>query len=386
MPRWWTSATPARVEQLLGEYRPHDVVHAAAHKHVPLMEYAPEEAVKNNVTGCLNLVGAADRLGVERFVLVSTDKAVNPASVMGATKRVAELLLQHHKARSRTRFTTVRFGNVLGSAGSVVPLFKEQIARGGPVTVTHADCRRYLMTIPEAVGLVLLAGLGGHGELLILEMGEPIRIVDLARMMISLSGHVPDKDIPIVITGLRPGEKLDEELMSVEEAAASREIRPKVRAVQGPPPPADLLERVVRLEALARAGDRARLLDALVEIVPGFHAGAAGEERHSQRIALTDTPSSRRSASPPGRNVRDTLSRRAPGTPKSNRRSTVPGRRKTTAPASRPSKLSESTTGSLAASGWSQVNDRRNGAARETLTIPRRAIQRNSPEGPVSGR
>ena len=207
------------------------------------MEYAPEEAVKNNVIGCLNLVGAADRLGVERFVLVSTDKAVNPASVMGATKRVAELLLQHHAARSRTCFTTVRFGNVLGSAGSVVPLFKEQIARGGPVTVTHADCRRYLMTIPEAVGLVLLAGLGGHGELLILEMGEPIRILDLARMMISLSGHVPDKDIPIVITGLRPGEKLDEELMSVEEAAASREIRPKVRAVQGPPPPADLLEQ-----------------------------------------------------------------------------------------------------------------------------------------------
>ena len=259
-----------RVEQLLGEYRPHDVVHAAAHKHVPLMEYAPEEAVKNNVTGCLNLVGAADRLGVERFVLVSTDKAVHPASVMGATKRVAELLLQHHAARSRTCFTTVRFGNVLGSAGSVVPLFKEQIARGGPVTVTHADCRRYLMTIPEAVGLVLLAGLGGHGELLILEMGEPIRILDLARMMISLSGHVPDQDIPIVITGLRPGEKLDEELMTLEEAAASREIRPKVRSVQGPPPPADLLESVVRLETLARSGDRAGLLDALAEVVPGF--------------------------------------------------------------------------------------------------------------------
>ena len=375
-----------RVEQLLGEYRPHDVVHAAAHKHVPLMEYAPEEAVKNNVTGCLNLVRAADRLGVERFVLVSTDKAVNPASVMGATKRVAELLLQHHAARSRTCFTTVRFGNVLGSAGSVVPLFKEQIARGGPVTVTHADCRRYLMTIPEAVGLVLLAGLGGHGELLILEMGEPIRIVDLARMMISLSGHVPDKDISIVITGLRPGEKLDEELMSAEEAAASREIRPKVRAVQGPPPPADLLESVARLEALARARRPRGPAGRARRDRPGLHAGAAGEGRHSQRIALTDTPSSRRSAPPPGRKVRDTRSRRAPGAPKSNRRSTVPGRRKTTVPASRPSKLRESTTGSLAASGWSQVNDRRNGAARETLTIPRRDIQRNSPEGPVSGR
>jgi FlaA1/EpsC-like NDP-sugar epimerase len=213
---------------------------------------------------------------VERFVLVSTDKAVNPASVMGATKRVAELLLQHHAARSRTCFTTVRFGNVLGSAGSVVPIFKEQIGRGGPVTVTHADCRRYLMTIPEAVGLVLLAGLGGHGELLILEMGEPIRIVDLARMMISLSGHVPDKDIPIVITGLRPGEKLDEELMTAEETAASREIRPKVRAVQSPPPPADLLASVARLEALARGGDRAGLLDALIEVVPSFTPSRPG--------------------------------------------------------------------------------------------------------------
>ncbi len=260
----------ARVEQLLREYRPQDLVHAAAHKHVPLMEYAPEEAVKNNVIGCLNVIAAADRLGVERFVLVSTDKAVNPASVMGATKRVAELLIQQRAAASLTRFSTVRFGNVLGSAGSVVPLFKEQIARGGPVTVTHADCRRYLMTIPEAVGLVLLAGLGGYGELLILEMGEPIRILELARMMISLSGHVPDKDVPIVITGLRPGEKLDEELMTAEEAARSREVRPKVRAVESPPPPADLLERVDRLYAAAQKGDRDAVLAALRDVVPAF--------------------------------------------------------------------------------------------------------------------
>jgi len=265
----------ARVEQLLREYRPQDVVHAAAHKHVPLMEYAPEEAVKNNVVGCLNVVAAADRLGVERFVLVSTDKAVNPASVMGATKKLAELVIQQRAATSKTRFSTVRFGNVLGSAGSVVPLFKEQIGRGGPVTVTHPECRRYLMTIPEAVGLVLLAGLGGYGELLILEMGEPILILDLARMMISLSGHVPDKDIRIVITGLRPGEKLDEELMTTDEAARSREVRPKVRAVESPPPPADLLQQIDRLYAVAQKGDRDAVLATLREVVPGFTAAAA---------------------------------------------------------------------------------------------------------------
>jgi FlaA1/EpsC-like NDP-sugar epimerase len=260
----------ARVEQLLREFRPQDLIHAAAHKHVPLMEYAPEEAVKNNVLGCLNVIAAADRLGVERFVLVSTDKAVNPASVMGATKRAAELLVQQRAGTSRTRFSTVRFGNVLGSAGSVVPLFKEQIARGGPVTVTHPECRRYLMTIPEAVGLLLLAGLGGHGELLILEMGEPILILDLARMMISLAGHVPDKDIPIVIIGLRPGEKLDEELMTAEEALKSREVRPKVRAVESAPPPADLLQRIEKLQAVASAGDRAAVLAGLRAVVPGY--------------------------------------------------------------------------------------------------------------------
>jgi len=260
----------ARVEQLGRQYQPQDVVHAAAHKHVPLMEYAPEEAVKNNVLGCLNLVAMADQLGVERFVLVSTDKAVNPASVMGATKRVAELIVQEHAGRSATRFTTVRFGNVLGSAGSVVPLFKEQIASGGPVTVTHPDCRRYLMTIPEAVGLVLLAGLSHYGELLILEMGEPIRILDLARMMIALSGRVPEKDIPIVFTGLRPGEKLDEELMTAEEAGHSHEVRPKVRAVQSLPPLPDLMDQISRLEALAREGDREGVLETLRGVVPGY--------------------------------------------------------------------------------------------------------------------
>ena len=265
----------ARVEQIVSEFRPQDVVHAAAHKHVPLMEYAPEEAIKNNVIGCQNVIAAADRLSVERFVLVSTDKAVNPASVMGASKRIAELLVQRQATRSKTRFATVRFGNVLGSSGSVVPLFKEQIARGGPVTVTHPGCRRYLMTIPEAVGLVLLAGLGGYGELLILEMGEPIRILELARMMVSLAGHVPGKDVQIEITGLRPGEKLDEELMTAEEAARSREVRPKVKAVTIDAPPADLLERVERLATAAQRGDREAVLAGLRDVVPGFTPSAA---------------------------------------------------------------------------------------------------------------
>ena len=157
----------------------------------------------------------------------------------------------------------------------MVPLFKEQIARGGPVTVTDPECRRYLMTIPEAVGLVLLAGLSRYGELLILEMGEPIRILDLARMMIALSGRVPERDIPIVFTGLRPGEKLEEQLMTVEEAARSREVRPKVRAIQGPPPPPDLMERIAALETLARQGRREDLLEALREMVPGYERSPA---------------------------------------------------------------------------------------------------------------
>ncbi len=234
---------------------------------------------------------------------------------------------------------------MLGSAGSVVPLFKEQIARGGPVTVTHPECRRYLMTIPEAVGLVLLAGLGGYGELLILEMGEPIRILDLARLMISLAGHVPDKDIPIVITGLRPGEKLDEELMTAEEAARSREVRPKVRAVESAPPPPDLLVRIERLHAVASVGDRELVFAALREVVPATRHRRRPRRAHSQRIALTATPSSRRS-DPAGRNVRETLSRSAPGRPGSNRLSCVPGRRQTIRPTAWPSNRSDTSSGS----------------------------------------
>jgi FlaA1/EpsC-like NDP-sugar epimerase len=250
--------------------RPRYVFHAAAHKHVPLMEWAPEEAVKNNVTGCRHVVEAAEEAGVERFVLISSDKAVKPASVMGATKKVAELMVRDRARRSRTAFTVVRFGNVLGSAGSVVPLFKQQIAAGGPVTVTHRECRRFLMTIGEAVGLVLLAGLGDYGNLCVLEMGDPIRILDLARLMVAMAGLVPDQDIPIVFTGLRPGEKLGEDVMSEEEMRQSRSPGHGIRVVDTPHPDSEIVALIPSLEAAARAGDRERLLSALAAIVPGY--------------------------------------------------------------------------------------------------------------------
>lgn len=260
-----------RIEKVMVEFAPEVVFHAAAYKHVPMMEYNPVEAVTNNIGGTRILADAAHRAGVKNFVMISTDKAVNPTNVMGASKRVAELYVQALARRSRTKFTTVRFGNVLGSNGSVIPLFKEQIRNGGPLTVTDSRVIRYFMTIPEACQLVLQAGCIGHGgEIFVLDMGDPVRIVDLAEELIRLSGFVPYQDIDIVFTGLRPGEKLFEELL-IDGEGVKPTSHNKIRVLEAVT--SDLSEVGADLERLflqARQWDIPGMLTTLREIVPEF--------------------------------------------------------------------------------------------------------------------
>lgn len=257
-----------RIKEIFARHKPDVVFHAAAHKHVPLMEQNPVEAVHNNVFGTLNVVECAHEYGVAKFVLISTDKAVNPTSVMGTTKRIAEMIIQCYNNRSRTRFTAVRFGNVLGSRGSVVPLFRSQIEKGGPVTVTHPEMYRYFMTIPEAVQLVIQAGAFARGgEIFILDMGKPVRIKDLAEDLIRLSGLQPGKDIKIVYTGLRPGEKLFEELFTKEEGTvATKHDRIFVGKSEV------VSEQILfpQLERLRQSRSREEAIAMLKEIVPSY--------------------------------------------------------------------------------------------------------------------
>ena len=261
---------PDQLRHVFLIHRPELVFHAAAYKHVPMAELNVLEAVRNNILGTRNVAQAALAHGVREFVLVSTDKAVRPTSVMGVTKRVAEMVVQGLQ-NGCCVFVAVRFGNVLGSNGSVVPLFRDQIARGGPVTVTHPDVTRYFMTIPEAVQLILqAASIGDGGEVVILDMGEPIRIADLARQMIRLSGFEPDEDIPIVFTGLRPGEKLTEELVDdEEEIAVTRDERIKI--VRRPPRPTSPDVWLDFLQACVEAGNAAGALRILQTLVPTYH-------------------------------------------------------------------------------------------------------------------
>jgi FlaA1/EpsC-like NDP-sugar epimerase len=264
---------PDRVAEVFHHTRPDIVFHAAAHKHVPLMEVNPKEAIRNNILGTRVVAEAALKTGVDRFVLISTDKAVNPSSVMGTTKRIAEHVLQEFTHTGLTKFTVVRFGNVLGSNGSVVPIFSEQIRRGGPITVTHPEIKRFFMTIPEAVQLVLQASVMGQGgEVFVLDMGEQIKVTDLAKNMIVLAGLVPGRDIDIVYTGLRPGEKLYEELFEESEEVEPTG-HPKIhRAVRTPVPVDELGEWLESLQATLPDRSEEDLLQDLKRLVPSFQS------------------------------------------------------------------------------------------------------------------
>ncbi|MCF7954879.1 MAG: polysaccharide biosynthesis protein [Phycisphaerae bacterium] len=260
-----------RIRQVFEKYKPQVVIHAAAHKHVPLMEENPGEAIVNNIMGSKNICDCAADFGADDFVMISTDKAVNPTSIMGSTKRIAEMYVQSKKSASGTHFTTVRFGNVLGSNGSVVPIFNKQIAAGGPVTVTHPEMERYFMTIPEASQLVLQAAtLGKGGEIFVLDMGEPVKIVHLARELITLSGFRPDEDIEIVFSGMRPGEKLFEEL-SIEGEDMLPTKHPKIAAWQNKPVDRDTLKKTIAmLLRTAKTQNHNKLVEIIKTVIPEY--------------------------------------------------------------------------------------------------------------------
>lgn len=260
-----------RIDTVIETYRPDIIFHAAAHKHVPLMEDSPNEAIKNNVEGTYKTALAAAKHGVKKFVLISTDKAVNPTNIMGASKRLCEMIIQMMDRHSDTDFVAVRFGNVLGSNGSVIPLFKKQIAEGGPVTVTDKRMIRYFMTIPEAVSLILQASYYAHGgEIFVLDMGEPVKIDDMARNLIRLSGYVPDEDIKIVYTGLRPGEKLYEELLMDEEGITETENELIFIGKPIKMDDADFMKKLDLLDEASR-GESDRIKEIVAEIVPTYH-------------------------------------------------------------------------------------------------------------------
>ena len=295
-PRIADVADRARMQAVFQAEQPDLVLHAAAHKHVPMMEANPGEAIKNNVGGTRVIADLADQHGVARFVMISTDKAVNPTSIMGASKRVAEIYVQTLASRSKTRFVTVRFGNVLGSNGSVIPIFKEQIARGGPVMVTDPEMRRYFMTIPEASQLVLQAGaMGAGGEIFILDMGEPVKIVDLARDLITLSGFKPDEDIEIKFSGVRPGEKLFEEL-STDAEHASKTKHPKIFigriATCDAAVAHSAIDDILALALRPEGADRNGIRRSLKVLVPEYSGAADADEASVAAPArIKDAPS-----------------------------------------------------------------------------------------------
>lgn len=278
-----------RIESVIERYRPNIIYHAAAHKHVPLMEDSPNEAIKNNVFGTYKTARAADKYGVKRFVLISTDKAVNPTNIMGASKRICEMIIQTFSRYSATEYVAVRFGNVLGSNGSVIPLFKKQIAEGGPVTVTHPDIIRYFMTIPEAVSLVLEAGANAKGgEIFVLDMGEPVKIADLAKNLIRLSGYKLGEDIEIKYTGLRPGEKLYEELLTKEEG-----LKKTANALifVGKPLEFDEVHFLSKLKELEEKvnSESYEIKELVADIVPTYHIRPEDKVRDRKRKDSSET-------------------------------------------------------------------------------------------------